>query len=98
MSNIQLSNKIFTICLSPTIQNELILLLGKNVKHIILQEVREAEYFSIMCDSTPDISYTDQMASVVRYVTTKNGTVQVKESLSFFTARKKQLKNLPKLF
>ena len=33
--------------LSPSIQNELDLLLSKKVKNIILQEVREAKYF---CD------------------------------------------------
>ena len=74
-----------TIYLSPTTQNELILLLSKKVKNIILQEVREAKYFAIMCDSTPDISHTDQMTLIVRYVTVKNNIAQVKKSfLNFF--------------
>ena len=38
-----------------------------------------------MCDSTPDISHTDQMTLIVRYVTVKNSIVQVKNSsLNFF--------------
>ena len=70
--------------LSYTIQNELVLLLSKKVKNIILQEMREAKYFAIMCYSTPDISYTDQMTLKVRYVTIKNSIAQMKESFSTF--------------
>ena len=66
------SKKMTTTYLSPTIQNELILLLSDKVKNIIVEEVREAKYFAIMCDSTPDISHTDQMALIVRYVTIQN--------------------------
>ena len=74
-----------TTYLSPTIQNELVLLLSKKVKNIILQEVREAKYFAIMCDSTLDMSHTDQMTLIVRYVTIKNSIAQVKEwFLNFF--------------
>ena len=66
------------------------MLLSKNVKNIILQEMREAKYFAIMCDSTPDISHTDQMALLVRYVTIQNSIAQVKESfLTFFTLSEK---------
>ena len=47
--------------------------------------MREAKYFAIMCDSTPDMSHTDQMTLIVKYVTIKNGAAQVKESfLTFF--------------
>ncbi|XP_076825141.1 uncharacterized protein LOC143470753 [Clavelina lepadiformis] len=74
-----------TTYLSPTIQNELILLLSKQVKNIVLEEVREAKYFAIMCDSTPDVSHTDQMTLIVRYVTIKNSIAQLKELfLNFF--------------
>ena len=77
-----------TTYLSPTIQNELILLLSDKVKNIIVEEVSEAKYFAIMCDSTPDISHTDQMALIFRYVTIQNGIAQVKESfLNFFPLR-----------
>ena len=54
------------------------------VKNIILQEVREAKYFAIKCDSTPDISHTDQMTLIVRYVTIKNSIAHVKESFLTF--------------
>ena len=46
-----------TTYLSPTIQNELVLLLNKKVKNIIFEDVREPKYFAIMCDSTTDTSH-----------------------------------------
>ena len=41
---IQISSKDMTTYLSLTIQNELIELLGKNVKHLILEEIKAAKY------------------------------------------------------
>ena len=85
LCDIRTSKKMTTTYLSPTIPNELVLLLSKKVKNIILQEVREAKYFAIKCDSTPDMSHTDQLTHIVRYVTIKNSIAQVKESfLTFF--------------
>ena len=85
LSDIRISKKMTTTYLSPTIQNELVLLLSKKVKNIILQEVREAKHFAIVCDSTPDISHTDQMTPIVTYVTIKKSVAQVKKSfLTFF--------------
>ena len=75
-----------TTYLSPTIQNELIELLGKKVKDLILEEIKAAEYFSILLDSTPDVSHIDQMTFIVRNVKVdSNIEVQIKEScLNFF--------------
>ena len=85
LSNIQLSQKWMTTYLSPMIQNEIITLLADNVKKLIIKEVKEARYFSILFDSTPDISHVDQMAFVIRYVKIKNQEVEVKEMfLKFF--------------
>ena len=62
LSVFQLSSKGMTTYLSPTIQNELIELPGKKAKHLILEEIKAAKYFSILLDSTPDVSHIDQMA------------------------------------
>ena len=45
LSVIQLSSKSMTTYLPPTIQNELIELLGKKVKHLILEEIKAAKIF-----------------------------------------------------
>ena len=88
LADTRTSKKMTTTYLSPTIQNELILLVSDKVKNIIVEEVSEAKYFAIMCDSTPYISHTDQMALTVRYVTIQNGIAQVKESfLNFLPLR-----------
>lgn len=55
--------------LSKTICNEIIILLQNNVLNYILTEIKEAKYFSIIIDSTPDLAKVDQMAIVIRYCT-----------------------------
>uniref|UniRef100_A0A1B6DAI5 TTF-type domain-containing protein n=1 Tax=Clastoptera arizonana TaxID=38151 RepID=A0A1B6DAI5_9HEMI len=77
--------------LSPQIQNEFILLLGMTVKDVIIKEIREAKYYGILFDSTPDISRKDQMSEVIRYVHIQDGKVQIKESfLGFFVLQGKK--------
>ena len=79
-----------TTYLLPTIQDELIELLGKKVKHFILEEIKAAKYFSILLDSTPDVSHIDQMALIVRYIKVNSSEVQIKESfLNFFSLHRK---------
>ena len=49
-----------TIYFSPTIQNELIEFLDKNVKEdLILEKKKTAMYFLILLDSTHDVSRID---------------------------------------
>ncbi|KAI6648275.1 Zinc finger MYM-type protein 1-like [Oopsacas minuta] len=66
--------------LSPAIQNDFISILGQHVLEKILEEVREAKYYSIMFDSTPDLAHDDQMSQVLRYVKISSGNVEVKET------------------
>jgi len=47
--------------LSSTIYEEIILLLAHHVKNCIVTEIKTAKYFSILVDSTPDLSPMDQL-------------------------------------
>ncbi|XP_072161308.1 zinc finger MYM-type protein 1-like [Bemisia tabaci] len=60
-----------TSYLSSTVSEEFILLMAQKVKTIILQEAKDSKYFGIVLDSTPDISHTDELTFILRYV--KNG-------------------------
>ena len=53
---------------SPSSQNEFINLCGREVQNKILDEVRDAKYFSIIVDATPDVSHHEQIILVLRYV------------------------------
>lgn len=63
--------------LGDQIQNEIIDLLGTNIKNYILNKVRESKYFSIILDCTPDVSHTEQITVVIRYVLLNNETKNV---------------------
>ena len=54
--------------LSPMIQNEFIALLASQVRQKIVKDIKDAKYYAIMFDSTPDLSHTDQMSQIIRYV------------------------------
>ena len=97
LSVIQLFSKGMTTYLSSTIQNELIELLRKKVKHLILEEIKAAKYFSILLDTIPDASHIDQMALIVRYVKIDSNEVQIKESfLNFFPLHRKNADEITK--
>lgn len=66
--------------LSDTICDEFIKLIGIKVLDKILSELRDAKYFSISVDSTPDVSHCDQLVFCIRYV--KDG-VPVERFLQF---------------
>lgn len=48
--------------LSPESQNEFIGLLGEDVRKKIIHEVQTAGFYSIMADTTPDVSHKDRLA------------------------------------
>ncbi|KAF0703605.1 zinc finger MYM-type protein 1-like, partial [Aphis craccivora] len=47
---------------------QFICIMAKEVQKTIIQEIQIARYYSISVDSTPDISHTDQLSFIVRYV------------------------------
>ena len=55
--------------LSPTIQNELIYILSQRVQWDITAEINQAPFFSVIMDTTQDLSKRDQLSQVYRYVT-----------------------------
>lgn len=46
----------------------MIYLLGDKVRQSIIAEIINAKYFSLIIDSTPDISHVDQLSVVFRFV------------------------------
>ena len=91
----QLGNKFAISYLSPTIQNEFIEILGENVRCKILMQVKEAKYFSMIFDSTPDISRKDQTSQVLRYVMIDGNKVKVVESfIDFIETKGKTAENI----
>lgn len=71
-----------TSYLSATICDEVIDLLASKVRKIIIADIKRAKYFSIIVDSTPDVSHTDQLSFVIRYVD-ENG-LPIERFLLFF--------------
>lgn len=67
--------------LSIGVCDEFIEILGNNVRNVIISELKKAKFFSIIIDSTPDISHSDQLTIVVRYVNTVG--IPVERFLSF---------------
>lgn len=57
-----------TSYISRTTCEEVVTLMAEAVKDAIIQEVKLAKYFSLIIDSMPDISHTDQLTVVIRYV------------------------------
>ncbi|XP_073462545.1 zinc finger MYM-type protein 1-like [Aquarana catesbeiana] len=60
--------------LSPKIKNEVIDILSKQVLNDILSEVQNAQFYSLIIDTTQDISKCDQMSQVLPYVSIERDT------------------------
>ena len=84
----QLGNKHAISYLSPTIQTEVIEILGENVRRRIVMQVKKAKYFSMIFDSTPDMSHKSQTSQVLRYVMIDGDKVKVVESFIDFIETK----------
>ena len=54
--------------LSSTICEELISLMGSKVLDKIIDELKSAKFYSVSVDSTPDVTHSDQLTFIVRYV------------------------------
>ncbi|KAL4126626.1 hypothetical protein QTP88_010838 [Uroleucon formosanum] len=77
---------------SATFQNELLSIIGEQIKFHIAKEVKEAEVFAIIADETQDIAKHEQVAIVLRYV---NEKLEVHESfVGFYRAKRTDGKTL----
>ncbi|XP_022168292.1 zinc finger MYM-type protein 1-like [Myzus persicae] len=54
--------------LSSDIQNEILEIMSLNLQRELVQSITKSEYFSIIADSTTDISSTEQFSLCIRYV------------------------------
>lgn len=73
------------------IQNELIELIASSTRNFLCEEIRHSQCFSIIMDSTQDITKLNQVSIVIRYVVISHNelNISVKESfLGFFVIEK----------
>lgn len=65
-----------TSYLSFNIYEQFISIMADNVLQQMVKEIKEAKYFSISIDSTPDISHVDQLSFIFRYVQNNGSPVE----------------------
>ena len=50
--------------------------MGEKIKRVIAPELQHAKYFSVIVDSTPDLSHVDQLTFIFRFVTNERKVVE----------------------
>lgn len=62
--------------LGKNIQNEIIQIMSRMVKNEITTRLKASKYFSIIVDCTPDVSHTEQMTLIVRFVSILSSPIE----------------------
>lgn len=62
--------------LSSTICEEFIDMMGEKTRQVIAEDLRDAKYFSVIVDSTPDLSHVDQLTFIFRFVSKQGNIVE----------------------
>jgi hypothetical protein len=70
--------------LGDKIQNEVINLIGENIKSKILELTKKAKYYSILLDCTPDSSQQEQISVCIRFVNLKSTGISIEEHFLLF--------------
>ncbi|XP_026819055.1 zinc finger MYM-type protein 1-like [Rhopalosiphum maidis] len=89
------SKKNISHYLGKDIQNEMINLLAQSIKSRIVTMVSEAKYYSIILDCTPDISHSELMTIIIRFVSIEDSKVTIREHfLGFISVENSTGENL----
>ncbi|XP_024196409.1 uncharacterized protein LOC112199664 [Rosa chinensis] len=73
------SSEIHHHYLGHNIQNELLHMIAIEIKAEIIKKIKDAEYFSVILDRTPDISHQEQMSLILRCVNASKSPIQIEE-------------------
>ena len=71
------------LCVSKTVQNELISICGNWIQENVLKEIRDAGFYSVIADEATDAANQEQLSTTIRYVR----MFPVRNFLDFFTAK-----------
>ncbi|XP_065644413.1 uncharacterized protein LOC124812193 [Hydra vulgaris] len=58
--------------ISKTTQNELIECCGKTIEEVLINKIKNSDYFYILCDGASDCSNVEQLSLVIRYIDCDN--------------------------